>query len=77
MHWRLLQPVGLTLIILGVAGFLAMFPFIFGDPGPGQNATDPSWIRPVGDGSSIAIGLGIVLVSASAIHRLILGRRTH
>jgi len=74
-RWRLIRLVGITLIILGVAGMLATFPFIYGDPGPGQDATDPSWFGPVGASLLIVLGLGIVLVCAAPIHRLILRRR--
>jgi hypothetical protein len=74
VRWRLIRPVGLTLIILGMAGMMATFPFIFGDPGPGQEATDPSWFFPVATILVIAIGLGSMLVGASVVHRLILRR---
>jgi O-antigen/teichoic acid export membrane protein len=74
-RWRLTRPVGVALIILGVVGMLAVFPFIYGDPGPGQVATDRAWFRPVATGLLIVLGLGIVLVSASPVHRLIRRRR--
>lgn len=74
-RWRLTRPIGMTLIILGVVGMLAAFPFISGDPGPGQAATDPAWFHPMATGLVIVLGLGIVLVSASPVHRLIRRRR--
>jgi hypothetical protein len=69
--WRLTLPVGITLIILGMSGMVAAFPFIAGDPGPGEPATDPAWFHPVATGLVIVLGLGIVLACASPVHWLI------
>ena len=69
-RWRWTGLVGIGLIGLGMVGMLASFPFIYGDPGPGQDPTDPAWFGPVATCLVIAIGLGIGLVGAVAIRWL-------
>ena len=71
---RLTRWAGMALIILGFAGMVATFPFIYGDPAPGQDATDPTWFGPVGTGLVVALGAGVVLIGASLIHWLVLHR---
>jgi len=73
-RWRRIGLIGIALIALGMVAMVASFPFISGDPGPGQEATDPSWFRPMATCVLIGAGLGIGLVGAFSIRWLILRR---
>jgi hypothetical protein len=73
-RWRWIGLVGIALIVLGMLGMVVSFPFVYGDPGPDQDVTDPSWFGPVATGLLIATGLGIGLVGAFSIRWLILRR---
>ena len=66
---RRLRVVGVTAIALGLTAMLASFPFIYGDPLPGQAVTDPPWFRPVAGASILLIVLGGGLLVALAILR--------
>ena len=61
--------IGLAAKTLGLAGLLASFPFIYGDPQPGQAVTDPVWFRPVAGTSILLIVLGEGLLAARAVRR--------
>lgn len=66
---RRFRVLGVIALSLGVAGFLASFPFIYGDPAPGQAAATTKWFEPVGGVLLLFIALGEAFLAAPLVHR--------
>lgn len=52
------RTLAIVLICVFPLYLLASFPFIYGDPGPGQPKTDPSWFVPLSFVSVAALLIG-------------------
>jgi hypothetical protein len=59
----------MTAIALDLIGMFGSFPFIYGDPLPGQTATDPPRFPPIAGASILLILLGASLMATHAIRR--------
>lgn len=68
---------GSSLVGVALVALLVSFPFIAGDPGPGNPAGkhDPAWFNVMGDFVIGFLILGGLLVIAPSLSKWIVGRR--
>jgi hypothetical protein len=66
---RTLSRVAVGAVTLGALASFAMFPFVYGDPGPGEEKAVPSWTTAVWALALCAFALAVICSVASAALR--------